>query len=115
MEISGIATDPDPSASGVRDIQVRVNGKFSLEAIGAEEWSIPLLLSEGVNTIEVIATDYADNISKPVIWEIDYKAPDVPNDHFGNSEQMNRDVVIADGITNQILLSQDVKGLKIHI
>ncbi|MAT10222.1 MAG: hypothetical protein CMM02_04355 [Rhodopirellula sp.] len=110
VEISGIATDPDPSASGVRDIQVRVNGKFSLEAIGAEEWSIPLLLSEGVNTIEVIATDYADNISKPVIWEIDYQAPDVPNDHFGNSEQMNRDVVIADGITNQILLSQDVKN-----
>ena len=110
LRFDTFATDPDPSASGIRDIQVRVNGKFSLEAIGAEEWSIPLLLSEGINTIEVIATDYADNISKPVIWEIDYQAPDVPNDHFGNSEQMNRDVVIADGITNQILLSQDVKN-----
>ncbi len=110
VEISGFATDPDPSASGIRDIQVRINGQFSLEAIGSDEWSLPLLLKEGINTIEVIATDYADNISKPVIWEIDYQAPDVPNDHFSNSEQMNREVIIADGTTNQLILSQDVKS-----
>ena len=110
VEISGIAKDPDPSASGIRDIQIRVNGKFSLEAIGSDEWSIPLLLKEGINTIEVIATDFSDNISKPVIWEIDYQAPNVPNDHFINSDQMNREFIIADGITNQIILSQDVKN-----
>ena len=110
IEISGIAIDPAPNASGVRDVQVRVNGSFALQAIGSEEWSIPLLLKDGINSIEVIAVDFSNNISKTTVWEIDYKAPDVPNDHFGNASHLNREIFHADGKNNEFLLSQDAKN-----
>jgi|TARA_B110000116_G_scaffold96657_1_gene84346 subtilisin family serine protease len=108
VEISGTAIDPAPNASGVRDVQVRVNGSFALQAIGSEEWSIPLLLKDGINSIEIIAVDFSNNISNSKVWEIDYKAPDVPNDHFGNASHLNREIFLADGKNNEFSLSQDV-------
>ena len=108
--ISGTAIDPSPNASGVRDVQVRVNGSFALQAIGSEEWSIPLLLKDGINSIEIIAVDFSNNISKPTLLEIDYQAPDVPNDHFGNASILNRETFFADGKNNDFSLLQDVNN-----
>ena len=110
IEIVGTAVDPAPNASGIREVQVRVNGSFAVQAIGGEDWSIPLLLKNGINTIEIVAIDFSSNISKPSIMEIDYKAPDVPNDHFGNADHLNRQVFIADGDMNEFSLLQDVKN-----
>ena len=110
VEVSGKAIDPVPNASGVRDIQVRVNGSFALQAIGSEDWSIPLLLKEGINSIEIMAVDFSNNISEPKILEIDYKSPDVPNDHFGTATQLNNEIFIADGKINEFSLSQNVKN-----
>ena len=110
IEIVGNAKDPVPNASGVREIQVRINGAFAVQAIGAEEWSIPLLLKNGINSVEIVAIDFSNNISKPTLLEIDYKAPDVPNDHFGNAEHLNIQIFVADGKTNEFSLSQDVKN-----
>ena len=110
IEILGNAVDPMPNASGVREVQVRVNGSFAVQAIGAEDWSIPLLLKNGINFIEIVAIDFSNNISKPTIMEIDYKAPDVPNDHFGNADHLNMQVFVADGKIDEFSLSQDVKN-----
>lgn len=111
IEIIGNALDPIPNASGVRDVQVRINGSFAVQAIGSEDWSIPLLLKNGINKIEVVATDFSNNTSKPTIIEIDYKAPDVPNDHFGNADHLNLEVFVADGKMDTFSLSQDFKTL----
>jgi len=110
IEIVGNALDPVPNASGVREVQVRVNGGFAVQAIGAEDWSIPLILKNGINSIEVVAIDFSNNISKPTIMEIDYKAPDVPNDHFGNAVPLNMQLFVADGKIDEFPLSQDVKN-----
>ena len=110
IEIIGNALDPIPNASGVRDVQVRINGSFAVQAIGSEDWSIPLLLENGINKIEIVATDFSNNTSKPTIIEIDYKAPDVPNDHFGNADHLNLEVFVADGKMNTFSLSQDFKN-----
>ena len=42
--------------------------------------------------------------------EIDYKSPDVPNDHFGTATQLNNEIFIADGKINEFSLSQNVKN-----
>ena len=67
IEIVGNAIDPAPNSSGIKEVQVRVNGGFAVQAIGAENWSVPLLLKNGVNYIEIVAIDYSNNISKPTI------------------------------------------------
>jgi hypothetical protein len=110
MVVNGTAIDPVPNASGVRDVQVRVNGSFALQAIGSEEWSVPLLLKDGINSIEIIAVDYSNNISKPTLIEVDYQAADVPNDHFGNASHLNRETFVADGKNKDFSLSQDVNN-----
>ena len=110
MVVNGTAIDPAPNASGVRDVQVRVNGSFALQAIGSEEWSVPLLLKDGINSIEIIAVDFSNNISKPTLIEVDYQAPDVPNDHFGNASHLNRETFVADGKNKDFSLSQDVNN-----
>ena len=108
VELIGSAVDPSPNSSGIREVLVRVNNGIGVTAVGAEEWSIPVVLSEGLNKIEVFAVDYSSNVSKPFRMELDYRAPDVPNDHFSNATQMNRDSRMADGSQTQFALSQPI-------
>ena len=108
IEIVGNAIDPAPNSSGIKEIQVRVNDGFAVQAIGAEEWSVPLLLKNGINHIEIVAIDFSNNISKPTIMEIDYKAPDVPNDHLGNAELLNWQLIVANGKIDEFSLLNEV-------
>jgi len=112
VELIGSAVDPSPNSSGIREVLVRVNNGIGVTAVGAEEWSIPVVLSEGLNKIEVFAFDYSDNVSKPFRMELDYRAPDVPNDHFSNATQMNRDSRMADGSQTQFALSQPIADVE---
>ncbi|MDP7013642.1 MAG: S8 family serine peptidase, partial [Verrucomicrobiota bacterium] len=108
IELIGRAVDPKPNASGIWEVSVRVNNGIGVTAVGAEEWSIPVVLSEGLNKVEVFALDYSGNVSKPYRMELDYRAPDVPNDHFSNATPMNRDRQLADGTQTQFALSQPI-------
>ena len=112
VELIGSAVDPSPNSSGIWEVSVRVNNGIGVTAVGAEEWSIPVVLSEGLNKIEVFALDYSHNVSKPFRMELDYRAPDVPNDHFSNATQMNRDRLMADGSQTQFALSQPIADVK---
>jgi hypothetical protein len=112
VELIGSAVDPSPNSSGIWEVSVRVNNGIGVTAVGAEEWSIPVVLSEGLNKIEVFALDYSHNVSKPFRMELDYRAPDVPNDHFSNATQMNRDRLMADGSQTQFALSQPIAGVE---
>lgn len=112
VELIGSAIDPSPNSSGILEVSVRVNNGIGVIAVGAEEWSIPVVLSEGLNKIEVFAVDYSDNVSKPFRMELDYRAPDVPNDHFSNATQMNRDRLTADGSQTQFALSQPIADVE---
>ena len=106
--IEGLAVDPSPNSSGISEVTVNLNNSSAITAVGSDSWSIPLLLIEGINKITVQARDYSNNLSKKHIIEIDYKAPDVPNDHFANAIQMNKDVIVADGKSTQYTLSQPI-------
>ena len=110
IEIVGNAIDPAPNSSGIKEVQVRVNDGFAVQAIGAEDWSVPLLLKDGANYIEIVAIDYSNNISKPTIIEIDYKAPDVPNDHLSNAELLNWQLIIANGKMDEFSLLNEVNN-----
>src|SRR5690606_25712176 len=55
VTISGIAFDPEPNASGVREVQVRVNDELAVGAAGSTNWTITALLQLGVNTIRATA------------------------------------------------------------
>jgi subtilisin family serine protease len=112
VELIGSAVDPSPNSSGIWEVSVRVNNSIGVIAVGAEEWSIPVVLSEGLNKIEVFAVDYSDNVSKPFRMELDYRASDVPNDHFSNATQMNRDSRMADGSQTQFALSQPIADVE---
>ena len=112
VELIGSAIDPSPNSSGIWEVSVRVNNGIGVTAVGAEEWSIPVVLSEGLNRIEVFAIDYSSNVSKPFRMELDYRAPDVPNDHFSNATQMNRDRLTADGLQTQFALSQPIADVE---
>ena len=108
IELIGRAVDPQPNASGIWEVTVRLNNGVGVTAVGAEEWSIPVVLSEGLNKVEVFAVDYSGNVSKSYRMELDYRAPDVPNDHFSNATPMNRDRQLADGTQTQFALSQPI-------
>ena len=112
VELVGRAVDPAPNASGIWEVTVRLNNRIGVTAVGTEDWSIPVVLSEGLNRVEVFAVDYSDNVSEPYRMEIDYRAPDVPNDHFSNATQMNRDRLMADGSQTQFALSQPIADME---
>ncbi len=112
VELIGRAIDPSPNSSGISEVMVRINNGIGVTAVGDEEWSIPVVLSEGLNQVEVFALDYSGNVSKPFRMEIDYRAPDVPNDHFSNATQMNRDRLMADGSQMRFSLSQPIADVE---
>ncbi|MEE9231079.1 MAG: NosD domain-containing protein, partial [Acidobacteriota bacterium] len=59
--VSGIATDGE---SGVRRVEVRLNGGDWQIASGTTAWSLPVLLELGENTLEARSWDHAGNISE---------------------------------------------------
>lgn len=50
--------------SGVRSVEVMVNGRAWVTASGNATWSVPIRLEEGSNTVLVRATDFAGNTAQ---------------------------------------------------
>jgi len=95
--MTGTAIDPDPSPSGLQDVQFRVTsplqatnsllgGSRSITySLISTNWTRAIGLFEGLNLIEVTVRDVAGNRSTPVTIEATYRPLDPPNDFFVNA------------------------------
>jgi subtilisin family serine protease len=86
--VSGVAYDPSPNASGVSEVQVRVNNALvATTATGTTNWSSIVLLTLGQNTIQATAYDLSGNSSSTAIT-FTYAVPPLTNDHFVNGIEL---------------------------
>jgi subtilisin family serine protease len=84
--IEGIAFDPQPHASGVREVWVRGNDELiGRTAFGTTNWSAPFQLRRGQNILNAYAVDMAGNSGNTTSISINYMPQDPLNDHFANS------------------------------
>lgn len=95
--LTGNMLDPQPNATGIRDLSIRVTGVVdgtpssheiviypSVSEMGptVTNWSSTIGLLRGHNTIEAIATDYAGNKSTPQVIQILSRSVLLDNDLF---------------------------------
>jgi len=111
IEIRGFAHDPQPNASGVKEVRARVNEGIYSVVVGTQEWFTPVALLEGENIIELVAVDYSDNVSESVRLQYDYFPPDLTNDHFVNAVELNRDVVQVQAGQSRVSLTRGIEDL----
>jgi hypothetical protein len=84
--IKGIAFDPQPNASGVREVLVRFNDELiGRSAVGTTNWVAPFQLREGLNTVSARAVDFAGNMGASQSITVTYMPQDPLNDHFANA------------------------------
>lgn len=84
--IKGYSFDPEPSASGVQEVQLRVNGEISGgSAKGVSDWETIAYLVPGLNTIQAQAIDFAGNRSEISKVFVSYVLSDPINDHLKNA------------------------------
>jgi len=109
IEIAGLAMDPSPNSSGVKEVLVAVNNPMGQTAIGVDEWRLPVFLKEGINTIHITAKDYSGNLSEPYRLEVDYQPIYVENDHFKDALPLNTEQLMGNGVYGKFKLSQDTR------
>ena len=85
IQVGGTAIDPQPNASGVSAVLVKVNNQISKTAFGTTNWYSGILLAAGTNTIQVSAIDFAGNTSLPHSISLYYQPGNAPNDLFVNA------------------------------
>jgi subtilisin family serine protease len=99
ITVSGTAYDPTPNASGVAQVQVRLNG----EDIGTTatwnppNWTTRVLLKDGPNSIEAVAIDYAGNLSSPRVLSVDVRHLNPVNDVMLNGLPLTGDAGTVNG------------------
>lgn len=111
VELAGIAVDPQPNASGVKEVFVVQNNQAGVNVLGNQKWNLSVFLSKGINDFEVYGVDYSGNVSKAARLVIDHRPPEVPNDHFVDAQPLNRDFLIGDGSRIQYPVSQPIEDL----
>jgi subtilisin family serine protease len=93
--LSGVANDPAPNASGIKDtgdgIQYKVNSDLIFQsALGSSNWTTrPIQLQLGVNHIYFKAFDRADNESALLDFTLFYSTQTNSNDLFGQPDVIN--------------------------
>jgi subtilisin family serine protease len=80
--LTGTAFDPQPNSSGIREVQVSVNGDVAKTVAGTTNWISTNLLSLGVNTLTVVAFDFAENRSREENVTVLYQQQTSDNDLF---------------------------------
>ena len=94
--VKGFSFDPEPGASGVQQVQIRVNGEISGGAAkGISDWETIAYLVPGLNTIQAQAVDFAGNRSLVSKVLVSYVVADPANDHLNNA-------LILDGVEGDI-------------
>lgn len=86
--IAGTAFDPEPDASGVEEVLVRVNSNLASRAFGTTKWASTNLLEVGENSIQVVAVDFSRNISPAHALTLYYRPLLTPNDLFADSIEL---------------------------
>lgn len=84
VSISGTALELQPDSPGLSQVVLNVDNGYDLIASGTTNWSSTILLSPGLNTVNVTATDLAGN-SATTTAQINYVIPGPPNDYFANA------------------------------
>jgi hypothetical protein len=106
VQFMGSAVDPDPFASGIREIGLGVSaascpgvetiyyGAFenSLEGPTSTNWQSLVGLQPGLNVVRVWALDFAGNRSSIVSVEVNYRYIDPPNDFLATSRLITNNV-----------------------
>jgi len=67
---------------------VKVNGQLANPATGTTNWSSPIVLKQGINTIEARADDAAGNSSPVATIQINYQPSGPVNDFFALPVQL---------------------------
>jgi hypothetical protein len=89
LVVKGTATDPEPDASGVSQILIRVNAELvGRSAQGTTNWMAPIQLQIGANTIQAAAVDGAGNQGPTRQISVTYMPQDPVNDHFVNAIEL---------------------------
>jgi subtilisin family serine protease len=83
ITVTGTASDPAPNASGVKQVLLSVNTGLPAGTTGTGNWSSPVTLQKGANTIKVFAQDYAGNDSSVSSIIVTYQPVLATNDIFG--------------------------------
>ena len=109
IDIVGLAKDPIPNASGVKEVLISVNSPMGQTAIGVDDWHLPVFLKEGLNTINIRAKDFSGNISEPYRLEVDYQPIYIENDHFADALPLNTEQFVGNGVYGKFVLSQDTR------
>jgi subtilisin family serine protease len=85
INLTGVALDSAPDATGISEILVSVNGELPSSASGTTNWTTPALLKLGLNTLTATAYDLAGNASPPAVIQVNYLPQDPVNDIFVNA------------------------------
>jgi subtilisin family serine protease len=86
LTVTGTAFDPQPNASGISEVMLKVNNQaLATTASGTAQWSAPVVLVRGLNTIEVSARDFSGNLAASQTVQVDYRVADPVNDVFANA------------------------------
>jgi hypothetical protein len=115
LQVSGSAVDPEPDASGIRQINLSVTPnsvigetvdsvaylESSLDGPLSSNWTAVVGLRPGNNTITARSVDFAGNVSTPFSIQVSYRPLDPPNDFFVNAINLTQTSgVIADNTLN---------------
>ena len=111
VELAGIAIDPQPNASGIKEVSIVQNKQSGVSVMGRDNWNLAVVLAKGLNHFNVYALDYSGNVSNPAKLVIDHRPPEVPNDHFVNAMSLNNDVFLGDGSRTQFPVNQPITDL----
>lgn len=92
VTLRGVVADPPPSASGIRELAVTVNGVPVVDPITfARTWSVPIALNPGRNVIAAVATDIAGNRSAVASIKLWLRTRGPENDLFANAELLDEE------------------------
>jgi subtilisin family serine protease len=86
--LAGTAFDPEPNASGVEEVLVRINGHLAGRAFGTTNWSSTNTLEVGENSVQVVAADFSHNVSRAKSLTLYYRPFLSPNDLLANSVEL---------------------------
>ena len=88
ITVTGTAIDPAPSASGIREVILSVNGQATTVK-GRESWSATVKLAPGENKLTVAASDFAENSSSSTSITVNRRVFSVSNDLFAFASSLD--------------------------
>lgn len=115
LQVSGSAVDPQPNASGIRQINLSVTPNTvvgdtetttaylssTLDGPLSSNWTTVVGLRPGLNKVTARAIDWAGNISQPFTIQVSYRPLDPPNDFFVDATVFSQTSdVLADNTLN---------------